>query len=520
MKYKASERKARVVINLCKENNKTKILLFTMIIGSLFMAYGLFLNPTYNCDLLQNYQYPTAQKYSFNEYFVRRMAGGRGVAIVPYAIYRLLALAHIHYFSHQWVLQCINLLVLAVAAYLLLELYQEQCGKQIGLADFIALMICFVSPAFVEIFCFCGFEQPLAYVFTIVAIKMFLSKQNAKSYVFLLLAISVYQNYVVCFLIFGIVFLFIKKDNKSSLLNYVLLFFVAFLSAITNVLITKIFCLVMKIQEVKAVNTDYSLRSLINKTKQIFAEYLQALQSGYGYYKIGYVLISVFAVLLVTIFVLLRNREYCLTVKDIVLSGMLLVTPPSFLYVMDSPYYPLRVQVPLYVAISMIMVVQLFFLSKTDFVISRRVAYAIIGLLFIVTINRVQTGISDLLIMNKIEFYEVRQLADEIADYEQNTGNRVDTVKIWKEDNGIGKYDELYLNINVERQSASHHVLGTPWSDAELLSFVCGRIIEREDMTEDEFSRYFNDFNVEKMGQMRIGKMIHFEDNVLYWITV
>lgn len=54
----------------------------------------------------------------------------------------------------------------------------------------------------------------------------------------------------------------------------------------------------------------------------------------------------------------------------------------------------------------------------------------------------------------------------------------------------------------------------------ELLSFVLGRKIEQEDMKDSEFLTFFDDFNIEKMGKMKMDKLFHIEEDTLYWITV
>ncbi|MBR1847695.1 MAG: glucosyltransferase domain-containing protein [Lachnospiraceae bacterium] len=502
------------------EKNNHKAFLLALIIGVLFAGYGLFLNTTYNCDLLQNFHYATAQKYTFKEYFIRRMSGGRGVAIIPYAFYRLLAVMQIHYFSHQWVLQGIALLFLSVAAYMCMNLYKGYCSEDLRPIEFLTLMLCFVSPAFVEVLCFCGIEQPLAYLFTIVALNEYLRNHKVRSLIMLLLAISLYQNYVLVFLILGITICYLGKEKGAGFVKYAGMFVVAGLTSITNIVATKVFCKVYGITEIKAVNTDFRIGSIISKTQLIFMDYKEALSTGYGYYKPGYVIISALILLVLSTAILWYRKKLDKALSNILISGLALLLPPTFMFAMESPYYPLRVQVPLYVSLSMIIMIQLSVILNSTYTVAKMFSYAIVGLFFVITVIRVQTGIADILIMNKLEFYEVRQIVDEIADYERTTGNQIEKVKIRKEDNGTGKYDDLYLNIKGGNRTVSQHILGTPWSDAELLSFILGREIEREDMSESEFSAYFDDFDIEKMGKMKLDKLIHIEEDVLYWITV
>ena len=493
--------------------NKLKpVTIYFMVIVLLYITYGLYFNTTYNCDLLQAYKMPFGLEYGFREFIRQRLANGRIVTVIPYLFYRLIWYLDVSYFSNQWVLQLLSFALLAAGATVIV--------RCIGNKYALPLMIGLISPAFVEILAFCGLEQPLAYLLTALSLFMYSKKRYIVSVIILLAAVSTYQSYAIVFAILMLGYVYIQEEKngiKSRLVRYLIGMIITAVAAFSNILGTKTICKIIAVPEVKHTATGFSFSFLRQRTLEIWDEYGAVLRSGYAYYPRNIILVLLTTFVLVTGVTLIKNKKWVRLAEYLSIVIAMLITPVLFCYVTESVYLPQRTILSFYMAIGLILSVSLSEIEDDRIV---RYGFALTGLFLLLTINRIQTGIMDYSTCNKLEFYQAEQIVRYIKSYENQTGNTIDTIKVMKVPVGTQLFEQRYLNIFSDKGSVSQHLFGTSWSDVECISFVAGKIYNREDMTEEELQKRFPGFDRTTTDTLSETEHLKAENNVLYWITI
>ncbi len=489
-----------------------RITTYIIAFSLLCVTYGVFFNTTYNCDAIQAYDGPFGIGYGFRELCIERLGNGRIVTIIPYVIYRLLWYISVSYFSNQWVIQILSFAVLDLGLMI--------CTEVFGYKYFPFMLIGVISPAFVEIFAFSGLEQPMAFVFTALALQLFSKRKLWGAGFFVLMAISTYQSYAMVFAVMALAYIYIQCGHESQrrrLVLYITGYFITGVAALLNIMGTKVICILASLPEVKHTTTTYDWAFIKLRTIEIWQEYVAVLRNGYSYYPCNGILVLLFLFVFATIIMLAVEKNIMKLVEYVMVVGVMVITPIVFCYVTAYVYLPQRTLFSFYMAVGLIVAMSI---SEVQIEKIWKSEIALVLFFLLISINRVQTGAMDFSICNKLELYQANQIVRYINNYEESSGMTIDTIKVMKVPVGTQLFEQEYLNIFSERGSISQHMLGTPWSDVELISFVSGKEYLRENMTEEELNRMFPTFNRAMTDTLSEANHLRTENNVLYWITI
>lgn len=103
------------------------------------------------------------------------------------------------------------------------------------------------------------------------------------------------------------------------------------------------------------------------------------------------------------------------------------------------------------------------------------------------------------------------QIESEIEKYEQKTGNTIETVAV-----GYDANHEYYSYKSVEYSlfDTNMTAFATTWSDVYSLVYYSGRSLDRRNMTEEEYRKYFGE---SEWSEFSPEEQIRFEGNTMFW---
>lgn len=120
-----------------------------------------------------------------------------------------------------------------------------------------------------------------------------------------------------------------------------------------------------------------------------------------------------------------------------------------------------------------------------------------------VSINNAMSGAIDEEFCRQIEF--------QIEQYEQKTGNTIDTVVVGNDPNP-DYY--AYKSVDYAIMDTNLSTFAMTWSDVNALTYYSGRTLERRDMTEEEYEKYFG---ASEWDVFCPEEQLRFEGNTMYW---
>ena len=519
-------------INLKDEDLYVFISFFAIIM----CAYALFLNQTYVCDNVPVWAAYKNETASYNgiswEQLKNTILGERPVFIWSIINYWLYCLG-IDYLNHQWLFQFINTCLLSLDATLAFRLYCPYISSEMKPILFGCTLIGAINPAFVQIFIFADCSHTLALFFGICALYMFRDRHYVLCTLFLYLMIGTYQSYYAVFMILSLVLILMSGQGSINKNGIKQCGYAIISVAIPCVLLITVPRIAMRrkiinegsiTKEITSSTTDFLIKDAFNR---VIVSFNDLINSGYGYTKTGFVKYYLLLIFIITIIVLLIRKRFKDIFVFVFLSAAFFFIPFAFgiIYTASSPYV-MRAMVSFYIAIaSYTLIAYMYSFEWSDMdnkgrKISIQVAIIMIALYLIVDIKGVETGISDILTANKLEFQICRQLKSEIDNYTAETGIEISTIKVASYKPARIAFDSTYMNIPYNGNYSLHLLLDTSWSDVATINLIYGTDYVREEATEEEMEKYFGDI-AEKYDYnyyFEPDDQIVFEGNTLYWL--
>ena len=145
------------------------------------------------------------------------------------------------------------------------------------------------------------------------------------------------------------------------------------------------------------------------------------------------------------------------------------------------------------------------------------IVQGMIAIYFLVNFYSIQTTAADVLVTNKMEMAQMRMMQDIIEEYEQESGNTVDTVVVTHLKTGIYAYDKVNTYMKYMGYPSTHMVINKEWCDVEFLNYVNSENYKRQDMSEEDANRLFSDMKWEDFDTFNPKNQMVFENNILYW---
>ena len=154
---------------------------------------------------------------------------------------------------------------------------------------------------------------------------------------------------------------------------------------------------------------------------------------------------------------------------------------------------------------------------SNNFRIVAAIVQGMIAIYFLVNFYSIQTTAADVLVTNKMEMAQMRMMQDIIEEYEQESGNTVDTVVVTHLKTGIYAYDKVNTYMKYMGYPSTHMVINKEWCDVEFLNYVNSENYKRQDMSEEDANRLFSDMKWEDFDTFNPKNQMVFENNILYW---
>lgn len=496
--------------------NHEKIVLTVLCICMSFAFYGMYLQNHYSLDsygMVHASGWPLFQMLSHGRPFFD---------IVMYGMFRL----GFNPMGHQAFFAVLLILVIAFAVAVMYFKAMERLGKESSMpvkaVVFIACNIAFLNFCFQEWFNFSdGMVQFIGGLFfVVIAVRAILENKWIKTFAFLYIALGFYQAVLGVFiswalLLFAIPYIKEECRLREYARQAAILLLAAASASICNVLTTKLAETLHLVGKVLR-SVKFSPGLLLENCKKILDAQCLMFQKGY-YHMPDYFLLAVMAMLLVclAVFMVIRKKyiQAAVTLSIVTVSYSSAYLP--FL-LSETVSMPPRTLIAIFSSLS---AAAIFCAAASQNChgcqIARIFCGSICGLAVfaVLAVNyvHVQKETLDLFATNELDYYICQQIGYKINQYEQESGQAVDTIQ-WHTDTS---YAARYPHVTTNAFDTNCRAFNVVWSWYGLYEYTLGRTFYIEEMPEEEYSRLFAGKNWDYFIP---DECIIFEDNVMYFI--
>ena len=509
-----------------------RIKIFAIFAAIIFAAYIGLLNPTYNC---YNYggRMNNIDQMSFGEFFnsIEVVNNGRHATIIYWLIHAPLSKLGFTYYQNQWLFFAIDIIVLAIAAALIYEIFAKQLKiKKPSIPLILAIGLVVVHPFMVESLAFMIPSHPQALIFTALAL-LYITKKEKGAKTFLLaalfatLAISTYQSYYSLLLILALPLVFIQNEgkiNKKLWLSILRVFAITAIGIAIVLIASKIHSAALGISTAKDVAFSLSPHFLLSRTKTLLTTYFSEMWRPYGIYPTGliYGLLSIFMIGIATILI---QKKKIKELIFIVLAMVFLFFSPVYYGIIASTFYLApRITTATFAVLGIGAILIIYYLPQSIKKQQHIIEKSMLALLIAVTIFNVykcSTLVTDIQISNRMEMANLRLIGERIKDYEQKTGKTITYIKFRPGDADAITTHDTYNTNNGKLERSSHFLTSTEWSTLAALNKVAGTNYQGEVMTNEEFQKYFSDIELIDYSFFDPDKRLEFVDDCMYWVA-
>lgn len=475
----------------------------------IFLFYNtLIVVPHYSSDTYYNYVFPINNVYI-------NISHGRYVAA---AIYQVFEWAHFDYTHHVLLGQLLWIAVYAWAVAALAIRFgacMKNAGVEWKLNAVFLLIACNLGAMENMLFPDIIYTSFISRAFVFGAAVLWCTQNKkiwhyAVSFVLLCLTLDMYQTHVGIYIILGTAFVlaqFKLKISAKAVREEAILLAIGIIASAQSLILMKLPSILGR--ETSSYAAEMSADILADNVKQI----LQAqprIWFGFLGFLPPYAPAVFFGAAMVVMIVVLYRKKVC-SVSDAVVIGMAFLgcvfmpfAPQIFA---ETVWIPPRTLEALFSFLILPGLLVLLFGGKTSGKIILGVYVAFFAVLFVqvqrISINNAMSSAVD------EEF--CRQIESEIEKYEQTTGNTVDTVAVGYDTN---REYSSYKSVEYSLFDTNLSAFATPWSDVYSLAYYSGRSLERRDMTEEEYRKYFGE---SEWSVFSPEEQIRFEGNTMFW---
>lgn len=505
-------------------NKKDKMTLFTVNLIIFMVVYGLCFNDLLNCDWIDSCIGGARFYDSFGNCLSEVAQTGRFLQITTYVFHALFHSIGIpDLVGGKWVYQVMMIIIFSIDASLL----QIASSKLLKINNYdISIHICtlvlFLNPFYIEVIGFSFPDHSLAILLVIIAIFCYLEDKTFLSILFLFLGCSIYQTYYSLYLIFLATGVLVENEavfNKGMLKQYARLFFATFTALLLNVLVNVVAVAITNGMEPKGISVPLSIKEVFIRLYNTAWYFLDELYNSFGLLPRGMVVATM--IFLGAVVLVYGNRAKASFIYKFLFLVLSVISIPSYGIIITNYYILPRTATVIFCIIFSELLILCFY--HKNGIISNRIykTIAVIVVLFLsINIVNIQNTAADLLVSNRIEKNTCQQIKAEIEEYENESGNLVDTI-------AVAHYvsPDLYLGTEIFDENnlinptrSSHFLLRPTWSDVVTLNYYTGSDYSRIDMDEGKIHEFFNELKLEDFQFFNANKCLHFEENVCYWM--
>lgn len=503
-----------------KRANKldNRISFFTAMIALICM-YGIFFNDSWACDHVGNYYGLGKWAWGIEGYVPVTLAGGRFGAFIWDTLSFLFAQIGVSKLQHEWVLQVVFMVLLALAAktlYSIFEKYFDIKYKPV----IVTLIICiaFINPLFVENVVFVGYELGASILCGAVAAKLFTNRTVRSSILavaLLFISIITYQAHISLFFVWTTAYIYLeygKKLSKNAFIELIRSYAIALVPLITDMAVMKIFAAYSQRGDDLTTGESASLiKSIVRIWYHLYVTEIDLTVRCF---------VLLFTVVLVGIGIVVFAKERRTgrmgeVAYLLVVFAVLNCYYVAIVFVGYASFYG-RVFWPGFAAISMMCLLGLHLCQKS---LAKKVYLYIAGVFFIGLFFFTQTECSDCYIANKLDEEIAGIVEDYIQHYEAETGYSIETINVKILDD-FERYQK-YLIRNSKYEFA-YKMLTQETLPVDLINYVYGENYDKKKMSDEDYEKYFSDIAGKEalvVTDFNPAQQLVFEGDSLYWVV-
>lgn len=339
-------------------------------------------------------------------------------------------------------------------------------------------------------------------------------REYLKSYIFLSVALGMYQVYIESFLIMCATYILIKNNcilNKQMCWGFGKIILVGGLASICSILLTRILEF-LKISTENDRTASININTIIKNGSEIMNNILTVFDDYHGYMPKHSVLIFILLVTIIILLTVFKRDHVILRIITLLIFGVAILIAaylPHFIVaiVWLAPRAILGVSTVLF-SISLI---AFFYVKQSHFKMYTLAATVILflGVSFIQT----QKIIVDEAILAGIEQENIHQLGEKIAEYETNTGNEIHYISYIHDAVYKWTFDPIKYNIyetNARRANVE-------WSFVNMINFYLNRSFEKKDVDRSRFECILGN-DGKNWNYINLDEQMYFEGDTLYMV--
>lgn len=500
---------------------KKKLTLWSIHFFIVFFVYHIFLNEIFPVDnIIGISQGNTLYSTGFS---LTALLSGRGVNYIISVILGLLKYDWYKLFKFSQIFKMMTMALFStiVAVEIQKRIISDDKYKIIGIN--LAALVAVVNPFCVQIYTFATIDWGIDFLMAALAIYFLGEKKYILAFVFSFLTINSYQAFITLIAVIGICFILLDCDfeiKKECFKEVIKLAIITIIPAIMTIGIMHIkvdsagtSAVDVKQMSIDANNGTGILQNTVDKILAIYNKYvISAFVNGYSMIGFKAVLLFFCISLLIIVGILIYQKKFLAVLMALIGIIIMVAAPFSIGLIQAGMYLPTRIVFPFFLSLACIsfLVIKVW-KYKYSFIYS----IIVLGFLIILSNSALNVGVDCYIIYNN-DIAIGDEISDMIRIYEEDSNNKVDTIKVLNWSDRVEKMHSVYYNQVHYSYNPEEIMTKTLWSDAgiaPLFKFVSGREYTVEYMDLDEYNSLFKDYG---QGNIILSEQVKFDGNVMY----
>lgn len=469
-----------------KISNANKFIVHLIIIG---ITYGMFLKMHFSVD---------SYAIIYNNEGMQYLMQGR---IVTYCINLIFNKLNINPTLDQQIFSAYLIICIAIVSTIISSIISKYMRNlsltQWVLVD-IAVILSFVNVFLLEWFLYpeITFFLGTGLVSTIIAIYIITKGERIVniigSFVFLAIAMGIYQANLGIFIIYSLTIFLIKnkmKSNKNSVKELFLILFIGFFNSILNILLLKLTIAIgIAVKGDRA--PSFSFEVIKNNTIGVLGVQKSIWKNAYNFLPLYSVII--FGIILsIMIAYLLNKNKYSLkdviyTMCVILINYLIIFAPHLFT---SNLWLAQRTIVGFFMFLSSIIILVIF--NCKDYKKVTKVLFIISSIFLIINCIQIQNIGVNHMASNKLDLEYALRIDEEIQKYENKNNIKV---KYIAAENDV-KPTYYYKNIEYSIYDTNVRAFITSWANVNMINYFSGKDYIKIPMNSTIYENYFKNRN-------------------------
>lgn len=331
-----------------------------------------------------------------------------------------------------------------------------------------------------------------------------------KAFLFLVVALGMYQVYIEIFLIITAVYVLIKNQcilTKKTLYDFLKIILIGGMASIVSILITKL----LEILNISSgdgrtvvIDGNIILRNGIEIVKNF-----RGVVDNYGGYLPKHSLLCYVCIMLALLGMSwYREKKFitrCIALVIFFIASVIAAYLPHF--IVSTLWMAPRTILGISALLFSISIITFTYIKHKN--IEKIIFSAFLMLFLFVNFIQIQRIVVNGSVLVGIEEENVHQLGEKIREYEQSTGNEIKYISYANDTCYKWTFDPVEYNIyNTNSRRAN-----VEWAFVNMINFYSGRNFKEKELKKDKFEELFGNKN---WNYINLDEQIYFEDDTVY----